>query len=227
MAKPASPEAPPHPWLAGVPPRPHPAHRVAPSTARHAVLPPPPRASPCGSHGGWALSRLPGRGGKGRPPLPSPFSVQPGRGRWPGWSEGPCVHRAPAAWVTYAPCPGVTWAENQPGRPCLAAPNALGLPGPTSALGPAITQKALECPPPPSMPARPPGTGQSLPQARAARAGAGLSCTSHPLAVRAAVGRGHVAALLWAALRSRMLTSEFHELQPEGCGALMSHQLQP
>lgn len=45
-----------------------------------------------------------------------------------------------------------------------------------------------------------------------------LSCTGHLFAVSAATGRGHV-----AGLRSRMPTSGFHELRPEGCGVLTSH----
>lgn len=66
------------------------------------------------------------------------------------------------------------------------------------------------------------GTDQSLPQARAGRGGVEFSCTSNLLTIKVAVGREHMVGLLLAALCSRMLTSEFHKLQPKGCGVLTS-----
>lgn len=81
MAKPASPEAPPHPWLAGVPPRPHPAHRVAPSTARHAVLPSP---TPCFSlrFPWWVgVEQAAWEGWEGEAPTPQPLFCAAGEGK--------------------------------------------------------------------------------------------------------------------------------------------------
>lgn len=129
--------------------------------------------------------------------------------------------------LSTAPCPGVTWAENQPGRPCLTAPIPRGSLAPLLFWGWQLLKRNKSAPHPRQMPARPLGTGQSLPQARAVRGGAEHSCTSHLLTGKVAMGREHMAALLQAALCSRMLTSEFHELQPKGCGVLTSRQHQP